>query len=241
MYLSVIIPAYNEEKRIGKTLAQINDYLMGQHFDYEIIVVSDGSDDKTVQVVNNLKLKIKHLGIMSNEKNRGKGFVVRQGLLNAHGDLRLFTDADNATDIRQLEKFLPHIFNYDIIVGSRVIDGSKIIKSQPLYRRILGNIYRPIIRIVVGKTDVHDTQCGFKLFKAESAKKIIPLCRINGFSFDAEMLIIAKKLGHRIKEIPILWKNDPNTKLGIGGMINAILELFLIKLHFILGDYNKQP
>jgi dolichyl-phosphate beta-glucosyltransferase len=238
MYLSIIIPAHNEEKRIAKTLIKIDQYLSQKNFSYEIIVVNDGSKDKTVEVVEKLKTKIINLGIINNEKNYGKGHAVRQGLTNARGEYRLFTDADNSTNIEEFNKFLPYLSCSDIIFGSRVMKGSKIIIPQPFYRLFLGNIFRLITQIFIGLWNISDTQCGFKLLNSKAVKDILPRCKINGWSFDAEILIIAKKLNYKLKEIPIIWKNDRKSKVKLKGMFIAIIDLLKIKWHLITNKYN---
>ncbi len=235
MYFSVIIPVYNEEKRITKTLLNIDSYLKKQPYEYEIIVVNDGSKDKTVQVIK--KLKIKNLRIIDNKENHGKGYVVRQGLLNSKGNYRLFTDADNATPIYQLEKFFPYLGEYEIIIGSRSINGAKILKPQPLYRRILGNIYRLLAKTIVGFSDIKDTQCGFKLFSAKCVNDIIPRCIVNGWSFDLEILVIAKELGYKIKEVPISWTNNSDTRVKFKDLTKEIIDLLKIRWNIITGKY----
>jgi dolichyl-phosphate beta-glucosyltransferase len=238
MYLSVIIPAYNEEKRIVKTLIKTNRYLSRQNYDFEIIVVNDGSKDKTAKIVEKMKREIKNLDIINNTKNRGKGYAVRQGLIKAQGEYRLFLDADSSTSIEEFNKFLPFLSSFDIIAGSRSIKGAEIIVAQPFYRKFLGNIFRKITKIVIGIWDISDTQCGFKLLNYKAVKDILPKCKINGWPFDVEMLIIAKKLGYKIKEVPIIWKNDPKSKVKIKGMFAAVLDLLKIKWNLVSNKYN---
>jgi len=229
MYLSVIIPAYNEERRITKTLLSIDGYLKRQTYDYEILVVNDGSEDETVGVLERLKTKISNLAIIDDKRNQGKGHAVRHGLLAASGDVRLFTDADSSTPIEEIEKFLPYFKErYDIIVGSRSIKGAKIMVGQPLHRKVLGTIYRLLSHAVVGLRDIRDTQCGFKIFSSKSVSDILPRCRTNGFSFDSEILIIGQRLGYKIKEVPVVWTNSPETRVRLKGMIESIVDLIKI-------------
>lgn len=240
MYLSVIIPAYNEEKRIGKTIAEISDYLSKQPFDYEIIVVNDGSIDKTQEIVRNLKLNIPNLEIIDNEKNKGKGYTVRKGLLKGKGKYRLFTDADNSTSIEEIEKFFPYLNNYDIIIGSRSIKGSIITNPQPFYRKILGRFYGLLVWLIIGLWNIRDTQCGFKLFSAKSVEDIFLKCQISGWSFDVEILVLAKKFGYKIKEVPIIWADQSQTKVRFKGMVKAIFDLLKIRWNLIVGRYRKK-
>ena len=238
MYLSVIIPTYNEERRFTRTLFEIDKYLKKQNYNYEIIVVDDGSKDDTVKITKNLLPKISNLTFIENKKNNGKGYVVKQGLLAAIGEYRLFTDADNSTSIDQIEKFLPELKNYDIVIGSRVITGALLNPAQPFFRRILGNISKIIIRIIVQLPKIKDTQCGFKIFSKKAVQEILPKCRACGWVFDAEMLKIADKMGYQIKEIPVIWKNDKESKVKITSAPKIIFDLLNIKFNLIFNRYK---
>lgn len=248
MHLSVIIPAYNEEKRLSKTLEEIDRYLSKQGYpsagsgqvSYEIIVVNDGSKDKTVQVIENLKLKIANLRLIDNKKNYGKGAAVRQGMLEARGDFRLFTDADNSTSIDQVEKMWPEFEKgHDIVIGSRDIKGAVLDPPQPFLRNmILGEGFKLFRKIIIGLWRIEDTQCGFKGFTKRAAENVFPKCRINRFAFDPEILIISKKLGYKIKEIPVYWKNDPDSKVKLNSMIKMAADLLKIRLNLIKKVYG---
>lgn len=238
MYLSVIIPAYNEEKRIWGTLKAVNDYLSGQTYDYEIIVVSDGSKDNTVGVVENLKSTIPNLKLIDNQKNHGKGFVVRQGMFEAKGDFRLFTDADNSTTIEQIEKFWPYVKeDYDIIIGSIEIKGAKITENAQWYRRALGHWSKYIIRIVAGLWNIKDAQRGFKLFTAKAAQDIFSKVKIDRFGFDIEVLALAKKLGYKIKEVAVEWNNPGESKVSLKSYIATFKDLVTIRWNLWTGRY----
>lgn len=239
MYLSIIIPAYNEEKRLVKTLMEIDDYARNQQFQSEIIVIDDGSTDMTAEIVIGMKSKIKNLYLIKNITNRGKGFSVKGGLLYAKGQYRLFMDADNSTSIKEIEKFLPYLDAYDIIIGSRHTKGSIITEAQPLYRIVLGKCYSLLVGIIVGLWEIKDTQCGFKLLSAKVVNDVVKRCRINGWSFDCEMLMIAKKLGYRIRGVAISWSNQGESKVQFPGNVKAILDLFKIRWNFITKKYNK--
>ncbi|MDP1538629.1 MAG: glycosyltransferase family 2 protein [bacterium] len=240
MHLSVIIPAYNEEKRLPKTLAEIDKYLKRQNYDYEILVVSDGSQDKTVEVANSLTPTVKNLKITGYEKNQGKGYAVRFGMLEAKGEHRLFTDADNSTSIDQIEKMWPYFKNgYDIVIGSRDIKGAILDPPQPWLRHILlGQGFKLYRKLIVGLWNIEDSQCGFKCLKKSAAENIFPICRISRFAFDPEILVIAKKLGYKIKEIPVYWKNDPESKVNFKSIFKMALDLIKIKLNLIKGIYD---
>lgn len=239
MYLSVIIPAYKEEKRIGKTLLAVDQYLSKQKYQYEIIVVSDeGSPNKTVEVVKNFQKIVKNLRIIENEKNHGKGFVVRQGMLEAQGDHRLFMDADNSTSVDQVENFLPR-FNdgYDAVIGSRAIGGAKIDIHQPFYKEALGKLGNKVIQIVA-VWGINDTQAGFKCFSAKAAEDIFPKAVIDRWGFDVEVLALARKLNYKIKEVPIEWINDPESHVKLSSYIQVLMETFKIRWNLITGKYN---
>ncbi|MDD5145825.1 MAG: glycosyltransferase family 2 protein, partial [Candidatus Pacebacteria bacterium] len=221
MHLSVIIPAYNEEKRLPKTLEEIDKYLSKQNYDYEIIVVSDGSKDKTAEVIEKCKMQIANLRLIANVENHGKGYVVRQGMLGAKGDYRLFTDADNSTSIDQVEKMWPEFeAGYDIVIGSRDAKGAVLDPPQPWLRQIiLGEGFKLFRKLVIDLWGISDTQCGFKGFTKKAAEDIFPKCKIDRFAFDPEILILAKKFGYKIKEIPVLWKNDLESKVKFKSML----------------------
>jgi len=258
MFLSVIIPAYNEEKRLPKTLAEIDKYLKNQNYDYEIIVVNDGSKDKTAEIVRDRISNNKNLRLIDNKKNHGKGYVVRQGMLAAIGEHRLFTDADNSTSIDQIEKMWPEfaeasphlsprpplsgsVFEkgFDIVIGSRDVKGAVLDPPQPFLRNvILGEGFKLFRKIIIGLWRIEDTQCGFKCFTKKTAENIFPKCKINRFAFDPEILVIAKKLGYKIKEIPVYWRNDPQSKVKFKSMVKMGLDLFKIKWNLIKGVYD---
>ena len=240
MYLSVIIPAYNEEKRLPKTLEEIDKYLRKQDYDYEILVVNDGSKDKTVEIAKGLISKIKNLIVTGYKKNQGKGYAVRFGMLEAKGDYRLFTDADNSTSIDHVEKIWPEFKKgFDIIIGSRDIKGAVLDPPQPWIRKlILGEGFKLYRKIIIGLWGIEDTQCGFKCFTKKATEKIFQKCRINRFAFDPEILVIAKKLGYEIKEIPIYWKNDPESKVKFKSIIKMALDLIKIRLNLIKRIYD---
>jgi dolichyl-phosphate beta-glucosyltransferase len=238
IYLSVIIPAYNEQDRLPKTLEAINAYLKQQPYSYEIIVVNDGSKDRTSQVVLDSISHINHLRLIDNHENHGKGYVVRQGMLQAKGETRVFTDADNSTSIDHLEKMLPEFANgFDVVIGSRDVEGAKMEPAQPLFRRLLGEIFNLIVQIVVGLWGIWDTQCGFKGFTKEVVEKVFPKCKINRFAFDPEILILAKREGFKIKEVPVFWKNDARSTVKFNWMVKMLFEVLQIRWNLILGKY----
>lgn len=240
IHLSVIIPAYNEEKRLPKTLEDIDKYLSKQTYDYEILVVDDGSKDKTVKIAESLVPKIKNLKVTGYRKNQGKGYAVRFGMLEAKGDYRLFTDADNSTSIDQIEKIWPWFEkDFDIVIGSRDVKGAVLDPPQPWLRKIiLGEGFKLYRKIIIDLWEIEDTQCGFKCFNKKAAEEIFSKARISCFAFDPEILVIAKNLGYKIKEIPVLWKNDPESKVKFKSIFKMARDLIIIKLNLIKGFYG---
>lgn len=240
MYLSIIIPAYNEKNRIIKTLRDFDFYFKNKDYEYEIVVVNDGSKDETAEIVSKMRKEIKNLVLIDNKKNNGKGFVVRQGLLSAKGDWRLFADADNSTPIEEIEKFIPFLKNNHIIIGSRAIKGSLIKNPQPFSRRFVGKVFNLMVQFLIGLWGVWDTQCGFKVLSKQAAENILPLCKINRWAFDPEILIIGKKLGYGIKEIPVVWINDIESKVKKSAMFKMGLDLILIRWNLITNKYGRK-
>jgi len=241
MHLSLIIPAYNEEKRLPKTLTEIDGYLRTKDYDYEILVVNDGSKDKTVEIAKNLVPGIKNLRVTGYNINQGKGYAVRFGMTEAKGDFRLFTDADNSTSIDQVERMWPEFEKgADIVIGSRDVEGAILDPPQPWIRHILlGEGFKLFRKLVVGLWKIEDTQCGFKCFTKEAAENIFPKCRISRFAFDPEILIIGERMGYKIKEIPVCWKNDLESKVKFKSIIKIALDLFIIRLNSFRGAYGK--
>lgn len=232
IHLSVVIPAYNEEKRLHKTLREITKYLRTQSYNWEILVVNDGSKDNTAQVVKELSYEIENLRLVDNKENHGKGYVVRQGMLTARGKYRVFTDADNSTSIDQVEKMWPEFEKgYDVVIGSRDIKGAVLSVPQTWLRRRIGDVFNLMVQVVCGLWGIWDTQCGFKGFTKKAAEDIFPKCIIDRFAFDPEILVIAKKMGYKIKEIPVIWINDPESKVKIKSMFRMGKDLFKIRLN----------
>lgn len=239
VFLSVIVPAYNEEARLPQTLGILDNYLKKQPYTYEIIAVNDGSKDGTGRAVEALIGKIGKLKLLDNHVNHGKGYVVRQGLLAAKGQVRLFTDSDNSTPIEEVEKLLP-LFKegYDVVIGSRHAAGAKLEPAQPPVRQFLGWGWRMLTNVVVGTWAIKDTQCGFKALSAKAAAEILPKCRIDRFAFDPEILILAKAKGFKIKEVGITWKNDTRSTVKVNSMVKMFKDLLRIRANQIKGLYR---
>jgi dolichyl-phosphate beta-glucosyltransferase len=241
-YLSVIIPSYKEGKRIGDNLKEIKDYLKDKNFDYEVLVVVDGSPDNTADVARSFKDKFEKFRVIDNKKNHGKGYVVRQGLLESKGDIRVFLDADGSTSITHLNTFLPQFKKgYDVVIGSRDIKGAHIQVHQPKYREVMGDMGNWLIRIVLGLWSYPDTQCGFKMLNAKAAKEIASRMVVDRFGFDFELIVLAKKMGFKIKQMPVRWMNEEGSTVsltGKNGFTQVIIDLFKTKLRLMTGQYK---
>ena len=239
IYLSVVMPAYNEEKLIKSTLIEIENFLSAQIYSYEIVVVDDGSGDKTFSIVKSLQSDFKNLAIIKNDKNRGKGYSVKRGMLFAKGKFRLFMDADNSTSIDQFANFIPFLEGgCDIVIGNRALENSKIKKHQPFYKELFGNIGNKLIKFFV-VSKISDTQCGFKCFSSESAQNIFPKLTIDRWGFDIEILVIVNKLGYKVKTVPVVWKNREKTRVRNIDYLFTFKELLKIKINLLTKKYNK--
>lgn len=208
--LAVIVPAYNEEPRVAKTLTRVFEYLAGTDFDWTVWVVSDGSTDSTVSVVQQLSEAEPRLHLVEYLPNRGKGYAVRTGMMAADADWLLICDADLATPIEEVELLFET--GKPVAIGSRALDRSKLEVHQPFIRELGGRVLNRIIRFLAIR-GLKDTQCGFKLFKREVAKEVFSVCRLDGFSYDVEVLMIARRLGYEIAEVPVRWSHREGSKV----------------------------
>lgn len=239
-YLSIVIPAYNEEAVIEKTLREVVGYLEGKSLSYEIIVVCDGCKDNTASIAEGFVKVNDRISVIDRKTNMGKGFSVKEGCLNAKGEYVIFTDADLSTPIEEVEKLLKWLKDsYNIAIGSRGLKESDIKIHQPWYRETMGKIFNLFVQILVMR-GIKDSQCGFKGFKKEVAQKIFRKQTINGFSFDVEILYIARKFGYRIKEVPVRWLNRKESKVNpLVHSIQMLTDLIRIKFLDRKGTYEK--
>lgn len=238
--LSIVIPVYNEERRIRDTIVKIKDYFNKRGVSYEIIVVDDGSTDKSLQVIREVcSQDVPHLHFLHNMKNMGKGFSVKRGMLFARGDIILFTDADLSVPIEEYEKFERAIRDgYDVAIGSRGLKDSKKLVAQGFLRDRLGKLFGKIVKIML-LPDIDDSQCGFKVFKREAAHFLFYWQTIYGFGFDPEILYLARRHNYKYTEIPVIWINSFDSKLKVMKDTFRIgFELFKVKLKSILGHYS---
>ena len=239
--LSIVIPAYNEEIRLPKTLECIFAYLQARPYRAEIIVVNDGSTDTTAEIISAYRQKFPALRLVSNEGNRGKGYSVRHGMLEARGEIALFTDADLSTPIEEADKLLAPLRerDFDVAIGSRAIDRSLIVVHQSAIRELAGIFFNRMVRWIMG-IDFSDTQCGFKAFRRERARVIFEQQRVESFGFDPEILFLAKRNGLRVAEIPVRWSHDSATKVNVAADgIRMFLELLWIQWNALRGCYPR--
>lgn len=239
--LSIVIPAYNEEKRIPRTLEHILTFVGDKGWNAEVIVVNDGSTDLTAHVVRKFVAKHPSVVLIDNLVNAGKGSAIRDGMLRATGDIILFTDADDSTPIEDADKLIAEILNgADIVIGSRWVDADLQSQPQPWYRRLNGRLYNLLLRSVLG-LDLTDTQNGFKAFTNEAGKAVFAQQKIPGWGFDAESLFFAHKLGFKVREVPVEY-----TYYAEGSKIRPyrdgakmLMELLLVRWFFLTGAYAK--
>jgi dolichyl-phosphate beta-glucosyltransferase len=240
--LSVVIPAYNEELRLGPTLKKVCVFLDRRRQPYEVLVVDDGSRDRTRDLVRSLARARSQIRLVENGFNLGKGAAVRQGVMRARAEAVLFTDADLSTPIEELDRFWPCLAteggDADLIVGSRALSGSHVTRRQPLYRQTMGKIFNLMVRLVAVK-GIKDTQCGFKLFTRSLGRRLFPLQRVPRFGFDVEFLYLARKFGYRVAEKPVTWVNSPESKVNpVADASQMFFDLLLIRLNDWQGKYD---
>lgn len=237
-YLSVIIPAYNETSRLPLTLVDIDRHLSTKDYSYEIIVVNDGSSDDTQEVAQKFTKLIPNLRVIGYSDNQGKGNAVKLGMLEAKGRYRLFDDSDNSTAIDHFDKMIPLLKEgYDIVIGSRDAEGAQMHPPQSFLKRILGNMGNLFIQTLL-LPGIWDTQCGFKVFTEESAMRIFPQQKIKRWGFDIEALALAKRMGYRIKEIPVYWVNDAESKVKPLAYFQVLFETVKVRWWLWRKVYN---
>jgi len=238
--LSIIIPAYNEEKRLPATLERIQSYLAGSGWKFsEVVVVDDGSRDRTAAKVEKFAKRVRSVRLLRNPGNRGKGYSVRHGVLNAKGEWVLFTDADLSTPIEELEKLWTRVqeARAQVAIGSRALDRSLIGVHQPLFRETAGKLFNLAVRVITG-LPFWDTQCGFKLFEARAAREIFRRQQLERFGFDVEVLFIARKLGYSAIEVPVRWNDVAGTTVSTLNGLSAFLDPVRVRLNQIRGRYR---
>jgi len=243
--LSIIIPAYNEETRLPRAFARVREYLASRGMlsgEAEIIVVDDGSTDATARVAGEWTSQLPSLRLVSNGRNRGKGYSVRQGMLAARGRVALFTDADLSAPIEEADKLFGALkAGNEVAIGSRAIDRSLIAVHQARLREIAGIIFNQFVRLFTG-LPFYDTQCGFKAFLREPSRIVFEQQRIERFGFDPEVLFLAKRHGLRTAEVPVRWAHDPATKVYVlRDSLLMFADLIYIRWNWLLGRYPRRP
>jgi dolichyl-phosphate beta-glucosyltransferase len=242
---SIIVPAFNESARIGPALQKALVYAASRGWNAEVIVVDDGSTDDTVEIVRRYALQHPGLRLLENPGNRGKGYSVRNGMLHAHGDVLLFSDADFSSPIEEADKLFAAIADgADIAIGSRWLRRDLQIRKQPLYRQLFGRMFNLALRLVLG-LHYKDTQCGFKAFSRRAAQAIFPLQNIERWGFDPELLYLAKKFDFKVAEVPVVWIHRDGTRLNpIRDGFRSLGEMFRIRWNSWSGKYaavQRQP
>lgn len=212
-HLSLIIPAHNEERRLPKTLSTVQQFLASQSYESEVLVVENGSQDRTAQVVEAFAKQQPNTRLLR-EARRGKGLAVRRGMLEAGGEYRFICDADLSMPIEEINRFLPPaLTEFDVAIASREVPGA-VRYGEPAYRHWIGRVFNTLVR-ALALPDFHDTQCGFKCFTAAAAEAVFPLQRLEGWSFDVEVLFLAVKRGYRVVEVPIPWYYIPGSRVSL--------------------------
>lgn len=235
-FLSVIIPLFNEQTRLDR-LWVVYKYLKKKKFKYEVILVNDGSTDKTLDKLKDLAKKYNFKLITYND-NKGKGYAIKTGMLQAKGRYKLFADIDLSTPVDEMEKFLPILSKYDILIGSRKMKGANLEVRQPYLREFLGKGFTFVSQLTLD-LDISDFTCGFKFFSEKAAKEIFSRQKVNRWGFDSEILFIAKLIGFKIKEIPVEWSDDPNTKVKFPqDIIKSLMDLYKIRYYYFKKRYD---
>jgi glycosyltransferase involved in cell wall biosynthesis len=239
-YLSIVIPAYNEALRIGSTLEKVRQYAETRNYPCELVLVDDGSQDETPQILENFQERNAKARILRNEPNRGKGFSVRRGVLEAQGEFVLFTDADLSAPIEEANKLLAALetSGVDAAVGSRALDRRLIGIHQPWRREMAGRVFNLLVRLFTGLR-IRDTQCGLKLFRRATTRRAFELQRVTGFGFDPEVLFLIQHLGGKIVEVPVRWNDSPATKVQfLRDSTRMFLDLVVLRWRALTGKYR---
>lgn len=228
--ISLILPAFNEAGRIAGTIAEAVRYFENRHYTYEIIVAADG-DDGTREIVAGLRQADPHLTVIGGPSRRGKGLGIRQAVRLAAGSVIGYADADNKVPIEEYDQFAPLLqAGCPIVIGSRAVGKSRIERAQPWYRRVGAKGFRIFMQNLTGLRDVSDTQCGFKFFQHDVAKRIFTLQKVDGYMFDVEILLLARRLGLEIREVPIRWRDDGDSRLDlVRGNLRNVRDILRIR------------
>jgi glycosyltransferase involved in cell wall biosynthesis len=236
-YVTIVIPAYNEALRVGRTLEEVRKYAASRPFETEIVLVDDGSSDRTLELFREFQSVRPGTQVLSNAVNRGKGFSVRRGVLEAHGQVILFTDADLSAPIEEADKLFAALDSEaaDAAIGSRALDRTLIGVHQPWRREYAGRFFNLLVRLFTG-LKIHDTQCGLKLFRRDATRRAFELQRVDGFGFDPELLFLIQRFGGKIVEVPVRWNDNPATKVHfLRDSAHMLLDLIVLRWRAMAG------
>lgn len=237
MQLSIIIPIYNEGKIISDSIKQVSDFFNGLNLSYEIIAVNDGSNDNTLDKLQQIATKTSVLQFISYPDNVGKGHAVKTGVLAARGDWILFMDADLSTPLESYSKFIKYVPNFDILIGSRAVAGAKVLVRQKIIKELLGKLGNKVIKIVLG-IPFNDTQCGFKMYRRGKTLILFEQMRLGRWGFDFELLFLARKKKLNISEIPVNWSDDGRSAVRNYEYILTLRDLFRVRWWYLMGKYK---
>ena len=237
--LSIVIPAYNEEQRLERTVRDAVAYFRADGRAFELIVVDDGSRDDTSALARRLSDELPEVQLIRLAANHGKGYAVRTGVVNARGHKVLFADADGATPFAEIERLDAALEQgAEVAVGSRALEARGVRVQAKLYRRIIGRTFHALVELLTVR-DIKDTQCGFKLFRAPVAHDLFSRMRMNGFSFDVELLVMASRRGYQVAEVPVNWCHQPGSKVRLTvDSLRMAIDLFRIRGHCLSGEYE---
>ena len=236
---SIVIPAYNEAARLGASLDRVLAYIRAQNWDAEVLVVNDGSRDNTAEIIRTFSAINPSVRLIENPGNRGKGYSVRNGMLNARGEILIFSDADLSSPIEEAPKLLAALnAGAEIAIGSRWLRAETQTQRQPLHRQLFGRIFNLLLRLTLG-LKFKDTQCGFKAFKAQAARTVFPLQKIERWGFDPEILFLARKFGLKVEEVPVAWGHSGGTRINplVDGA-KMFQEMLRIRWYSLTGKYD---
>lgn len=239
---SIVIPAYNEAARIGKTLTAVLECVHSRKWSAEVIVVNDGSRDDTAEIVREFARRDPILSLLENPGNRGKGYSVRHGILEGRGDVLMFTDADLSAPIEEADRLFAAIEDgADIAIGSRWLEVSRQTIHQPLYRQFFGRCFNAVTRSFI-RLPFADTQCGFKAFRRDAAQTVFGLQRIERWGFDPELLFIALRRGYKVREVPVTWGHDERSRISyLKDGLKMLEDILYVRWNAVTGVYDKDP
>lgn len=238
--VSIVIPAYNESARLGATLERVLAFISRQPWEAEVVVVNDGSQDGTAEVVRGYAQRSPDVRLLENPGNRGKGYSVRNGVLHANGGFILFTDADLSSPIEEAPKLLDALGRgADIAIGSRWVRSELQTRRQSVARQVLGRVFNGLLRVLL-RLDFKDTQCGFKAFRRDAARALFPLQQIEGWGFDPEVLFLANRMGFKVEEVPVVWAHDDRTRISpLADGSRMVADMLRIRWYSLMGKYGQ--